>query len=125
VPTSFSFFISLNRVHTYWIDETIADIEVIHTIKYDTLKNEFTVKRSWQPNESLVTDSFAEARNQMTEITSLKIIPLSSLEKGLQYQLRVKAEVSKKTLPLNLHHLLFFLSFWDFETDWYAIDFIY
>jgi hypothetical protein len=125
VPTSFSFFISLNRVHTYWIDETIADIEVIHTIKYDTLKNEFTVKQSWQPNESLVTDSFAEARNQMTEITSLKIIPLSSLQKGLQYQLRVKAEVSKKTLPLNLHHLLFFLSFWDFETDWYAIDFIY
>jgi hypothetical protein len=125
VPTSFSFFISLNRVQTYWIDEAIADIEVTHSIKYDNLKNEFTVRRSWQQNEPLVTDSFTEAQNLMTEITSLKIIPLSQLEKGQQYQLRTKAEVSKKTLPLNLHYLLFFISLWDFETDWYAIDFIY
>jgi len=125
VPTSFSFFISLNRVQTYWIDETIADIEVTHTIKYDNLKNEFTVRRSWRQNEPEVTKSFPEAQLLMTEITSLKIIPLSRLEKGQQYQLKAKAEVSKKTLPFNLHHLLFFVSLWDFETDWYAIDFIY
>jgi hypothetical protein len=125
VSTSFSFFISLNRVQTYWLDEAIADIEVTHTIKYDNLKNKFTIRRSWQQNEPLVTESFAEAQNLMTEITSLKIIPLSRLDKGQQYQLRTKAEVSKKTLPLNLHYLLFFISLWDFETDWYAIDFIY
>ena len=125
VPTSFSFFILLNRVQVYWIDEAIADIEVTHTIKYDNLKNNFTIRRSWQQNEPLVTESFSEAQNLMTEITSLKIIPLSKLEKGQQYQLRTKAEVSKKTLPLNLHYLLFFISLWDFETDWYAIDFIF
>jgi hypothetical protein len=61
----------------------------------------------------------------MTEINSLKIIPLNRLEKDEQYQLSVKAEVSKKTLPLYLHYILFFVSLWDFETDWYAIDFIY
>ena len=105
--------------------EAIADIEVTHTIKYDNLKNNFTIRRSWQQNEPLVTESFSEAQNLMTEITSLKIIPLSKLEKGQQYQLRTKAEVSKKTLPLNLHYLLFFISLWDFETDWYAIDFIF
>ena len=125
VPTSFSFFISLNQVQTYWIDETIADIEVTHTIKYDNLKNEFTIRRSWRQNEPEVTKSFSEAQLLMTEITSLKIIPLSGLVKGQQYQLKAKAEVSKKTLPFNLHHLLFFISLWDFETDWYAIDFIY
>lgn len=125
VPTSFSFFISLNRVNTYWIDEAIADIEVTHSIKYDSLKKEFTIRRSWQNSEPEVTESFTEAQLLMTEITSLKIIPLAKLEKGQQYQLKTKAEVSKKTLPFNLHHLLFFISLWDFETDWYAIDFIY
>lgn len=125
VPTSFSFFIILNRVNTYWIDDTIADIEVEHTIKYDSLKKEFSVRRSWLQNEPEITKSFEEAQDMMTEISSLKIISLSKLEKGLQYQLRIKAEVSKKTLPFNLHYLLFFISLWDFETDWYAIDFIY
>ncbi|MGD9042409.1 MAG: DUF4390 domain-containing protein [Desulfobacterales bacterium] len=125
VPSTFSYFAKLNRVRNFWFDKDIADIEVTHTIKYDNLKKEFTVERSWKEDNPEVTKSFTEARKWMTEINSLEIIPLNRLEKDAQYQLRVKAEVSKKTLPLYLHYILFFVSLWDFETDWYAIDFIY
>ncbi len=125
VPSTFSFFAKLNRVRSFWFDRDIADLEVTHTIIYDNLKKEFTVTRSWKENNPEVTKSFNEAKNWMTEIDSLKIIPLNRLEKGEQYQLRVKAEVSKKTLPLYLHYILFFVSLWDFETDWYAIDFTF
>lgn len=123
VPSTFSYFAKLNRVRSLWFDKDIADIEVTHTIIYDNLKKEFTVTRSWKENNPEVTKSFDEAKKWMTEINSLKIIPLNRLDKGEQYQLRVKAEVSKKTLPLYLHYILFFVSLWDFETDWYAIDF--
>ena len=125
VPSTFSFFAKLNRVRSFWFDRDIADLEVTHTIIYDNLKKEFTVTRSWKENNPEVTKSFNEAKNWMTEIDSLKIIPLNRLEKGEQYQLRVKAEVSKKTLPLYLHYILFFVSLWDFETDWYTIDFTF
>ena len=125
VPSTFSFFAKLNRTRNFWFDRAIADIEVTHTIIYDNLKKEFTVKRSWKEDNTEVTKSFKEAQKWMTEINSLKLIPLNRLEKGQQYQLRVKAEVSKKTLPFYLHYILFFVSLWDFETDWYAIDFIY
>ncbi len=125
VPSTFSFFAKLNRTRNFWFDHAIADIEVTHTIIYDNLKKEFTVKRSWKEDNPEVTKSFKEAQKWMTEINSLKLIPLNRLEKGEQYQLRVKAEVSKKTLPFYLHYILFFVSLWDFETDWYAIDFIY
>ena len=122
-PSTFSFFAKLNRVRSFWFDKDIADLEVTHTIVYDNLKKEFTVTRSWKDNNAEVTKSFDEAKKWMTEIDSLKINPLNRLEKGEQYQLRVKAEVSKKTLPLYLHYILFFVSLWDFETDWYTIDF--
>lgn len=125
VPSTFSFFAKLNRVRSFWFDKDIADLEVTHTIIYDNLKKEFTVTRSWKENNPEVTKSFNEAKKWMTEIDSLKIIPLNRLEKGEQYQLRVKAEVSKKTLPLYLHYILFFVSLWDFETDWYTIDFTF
>lgn len=124
-PSTFSFFAKLNRVRSLWFDKDIADLEVTHTIVYDNLKKEFTVTRSWKDNNPEMTKSFDEAQKWMTEIDSLKIIPLSRLEKGEQYQLRVKAEVSKKTLPLYLHYILFFVSLWDFETDWYTIDFTF
>jgi hypothetical protein len=125
VPATFSFFAKLNRSRNFWFDQTIADIEVTHTIVYDNLKKEFTIKRSWKEDNPEITKSFEDAKKWMTEINSLKLIPLNRLKKGEQYQLRVKAEVSKKTLPFYLHYILFFVSLWDFETDWYAIDFIY
>jgi hypothetical protein len=125
VPATFSFLAKLNSVRDMWFDKDIADITVTHSIKYDNLKKEFIVRRSWRNNEPEVTKSLAEAQKWMTEVNSLKIIPLGQLEKGQQYQLRTKAEVSKQTLPYYLHYVLFFVSFWDIETDWYTIDFIY
>ena len=125
VPASFSFLAKLNSVRNIWFDRVIADITVTHTIKYDNLKKEFIVRRSWRNNEPEVTKSFAEAQKWMSEVNSLKIIPLGLLEKGQQYQLATKAEVSKQTLPFYLHYVLFFVSIWDIETDWYTIDFIY
>ena len=125
VPATFSFLAKLNSVRNIWFDKDIADIAVTHTIKYDNLKKEFIVRRSGRNNEPEVTKSFAEAQKWMSEVNSLKIIPLGQLEKGQQYQLRTKAEVSKQTLPYYLHYVLFFVSFWDIETDWYTIDFNY
>jgi hypothetical protein len=124
VPTTFSFFITLYKVRNLWFDNNLADLKISHTIKYNNLKKEFTVTRS-ESGKSVVTQSFGEAQKLMSEIDRLKIIPLSMLEKGSHYQIRANAELNKVTLPYYLHRILFFVSLWDFETDLYAIDFIY
>ncbi len=125
VPTTFSYLITLHRVRSLWADKEIANIKATHTIKYNSMKKEFIVKRSCENNRPEVVHSFEEARKLMTEIDNLKIVPLKKLEKGKKYQVRAKAELSKMTLPLYLHYVLFFVSLWDFETEWYSIDFTY
>lgn len=125
VPTTFSFYLSFYQVRNLWFDSKIKDIKVTNTIKYDNLKEEFIVKRSWEKSGPQVTRSFGEAQNLMTEIDSLKVIPLKQLEKGGHYQIRAKAELSKVTLPFYLHYVLFFVSLWDFETDLYTVDFVF
>ena len=125
VPTTFTFYITLNRDRNYWINKNIVNLKVTHTIEYDNLKKEFRVERSWDPGGPVVTSSFEEAQQVMIKIDSLKIVSLGELEKGQHYQIRAKAELSKFTLPLHLHRLLFFLAFWDVETDWYAKDFTF
>ena len=125
VPTTFSFFIQVYKVRDFWFNKKINDETVTHTIKYNNLKKEFTIKRSWETGPPLATRSFEEAQSLMTRIDRLKVVPLSRLEKGHQYQIRAKAELSKVTLPFYLHYVLFFLSLWDFETDWYTVDFIF
>jgi len=125
VPASFTFFVNLYRTRSMWLDKKMADLTITHTIKYNSLKKEYAVSRSWDSNSPVILQSFDAAKKLMTEIDSLKVIPLGLLERGKQYQIQAKAKLSRVTLPYYLHYVLFFLSLWDFETDWYTIDFIY
>jgi hypothetical protein len=125
VPASFSFFIKLYQKRSIWFDKAIADIEIANTIKYNHLKKEFMVERSWENGRIRTAQSLQEAQKLMSDVDGLKIIHLDKLIKGRQYQVKAKAQLSKLTLPFYLHYVFFFVSLWDFETDWYTIDFIY
>ncbi len=125
VPASFSFFISLYKTRKYWFNEEIREIEITHTVKYHTMKKEFVVRRSWEKDKPHTVRSFKEVRRLMSQIGNLKVVPVKALKKENRYQIRAKAELSKVTLPYYLHYILFFVSLWDFETDWYTIDFTF
>ena len=125
VPATFTYYVNLYRIRGLWFDKKIAEMQLTHTLKYDNLKKEYVLKRSWEGNRPLIVKTLDEAQKLMTEVDSLNVIPLSRLEKGQQYQIQAKAELNKMTLPFYLHYVLFFISFWDIETDWYTIDFIY
>jgi len=125
VPADFSFLIKLDRSRSWWTDEELADLEVTHTIKYDNLKKEFSVFRSWIDKKPIVTQSLAEAQSLMTRIEGLEIIDIHRMQKNEQYELRVKAELSKMTLPFYLHYVFYFVSLWDFETDWHSVVFVF
>jgi len=120
---TFTFFVVLREIKDFWVDKKIIDVKIDHMMKYNVLKKEFVIKRSWEIDEVLITDSFVEAQNLMTAISSLKILPFSWLENGNRYQIAIKAELSKANLPLNLRPVMFFSPPWGFETDWYIVDF--
>ena len=125
VPTTFTFYINLYRVRGLWLDKKVTSVQLSHTLKYDTLKKEYIITRSWEEKRPLTVKSLIEAQRLMSEVDSLEIVALDQLDKGRQYQIRAKAELDRMTLKFYLHYVLFFLSFWDVETDWHTIDFIY
>jgi len=125
IPTTFSFYVTLYKTQGSWFDKKIADIQIKSTLKYNALKKNFSVLRSWKDKDTVIAQTFKEAKSLMTEIDNLTILPLNQLTKGDKYQLRIKAKLDRVTLPLSLHYVLFFVSFWDFETNWYLINFIY
>ena len=126
VPTTFTFLASLDRVRNFWRDKNLASLEIRHTVKFNNLKNEFVITRSEQNDKQITVNSLSEAKRIMAEVEDLRIAELQSLEKNHRYQVSVKAELSKITLPFYLHYVFrFFLFLWDFETDWYTTDFMY
>ena len=126
VPTTFTFLASLDQVRSFWKDKNLASLEIRHTVKFNNLKNEYVITRSEHNDKPVIVNSMSEAKRVMAEVENLRIAKLESLERNYRYQVSVKAELSKITLPFYLHYVFrFFLFLWDFETDWYTTDFIY
>ena len=125
IPTKFTFIVKLSEVRNAWFDKKVADIRLTHKVEYNTLKNEFQVSLPEYNNRKITTKDAEEANKLMAEVVALKVARLDTLRRGSHYQLRLKAELDKIELPFYLDYVLFFLSLWDFETDWYSVVFKY
>lgn len=125
IDTTFTFYIELYEVRELWWDRQVADLSVSHNIKYDNLKKVYMVTLSEKGDKVFYVEDFDKAKKLMSEIMGFGITRLHNLQKGKRYQVRMMAELDKITLPFFLDYVLFFLSLWDFETDWYKVDFSY
>ncbi|MBW1721887.1 MAG: DUF4390 domain-containing protein [Deltaproteobacteria bacterium] len=125
IQTTFTFYIRLYEEKEWAWDRKIIDLEINHTVKYDNIKKVYTIRLAEQGDRTLTVRDWDKAKKLMAEVVALKVIPLKQLQKGRQYKLKMMAQLDRIKLPLYLHHLLFFLSLWDFETDWHEIDFQY
>jgi hypothetical protein len=125
IPLRFSFFIELNKTAENWPNELIIAQNFQHIMTFDTLKESYRVTLEEVNNKVLSFRSLFDAQKAINEINGAKIVELGQLIPDNMYQLRIRAELYRKTLPLSLHSIFPFLSWWDNETDWHTIDFKY
>ena len=118
IPIRLTFLILLYEVRDHWFDDKMISKTAMHDVIFDALKKEYRIRRSWEESVPLVLKDFEKAQRLFFEINGLDVISLKRLKKGKHYQLRVKSELDKKKFPLAGFP-------WDFETDWYTINFIY
>lgn len=122
MPTSFNFIVKLSRVDPVWLDEDIGEWEFRHTVKYDTLKDEYEVRLDEDLSREARTKDLEEMKSFMTRGEAIAITP-AHLVDGEVYELGIKAELDKTDLPPVLNYMLFFIKLWDFETDWHTYRF--
>ncbi len=125
VKISFTFPVQLYQKRWMWSDKNIVVTTLQHTLKYDAMKKEYVITRSWNPEKTITVKTLDEAKKYMNHVDGFNLILLEQLEKGNLYQARAKAEQDRLSLPYYLKYILFFFSFWEFETDWCSIDFEY
>ena len=125
IPLRFSFFVELYKTTKDWPDVLIVAHNFQHIMTFDTLKENYRVTLEEDNNKVLSFQSLFEAEKEANEINGAKVVELNQLLPEHQYKLRMRAELYQKTLPMSLHNILPFLSWWDIETDWHTITFLY
>jgi len=123
VPTTFRLLVALEKPSAVFVRSVVVDFAIEHTIKYNRLNNEYQVHLPEHPQKMLVTRDFDQAKSWMSTVNDLPVIHTCWLRKDLEYTLKAKAELSKVALPLFLRYIIFWVSLWDFETDWQAVQF--
>ncbi len=123
LPIHFSFFVELRQGSKEEQDEKIASIKTGHVLSYDTLKEIYKVELEESSKRFFSFQSLESAKKVINEINGMKIIELSKLVPEVPYTIRIKAELYKKTLPMGLHQIVPFVSWWDIKTKWHSLTF--
>jgi hypothetical protein len=124
VPTTFTFILELFQVRSGWLDKKLIRMTLRHTIKYDNVKKLFHVSADGE-REATAFPDFESAKRSMADLNGVPLVPLTALRKNAHYYVLSKVKLDKVRLPLHLEYLFFFVSLWDFETDWYREGFFY
>ena len=118
VPSIFTLQLEVYQPRSYIWDKKIVSYEIKRTIKYDNLKKTFSIFTNGNKDPVVLPD-FESAQKAMADFSGIIVTPLQALIKGARYYLKIKIKIDKVRLPLHMEYVLFFVSYWDFETDWY------
>ncbi len=125
IPIHFTFWVELNKVQKNWPDLQLASLQFHHILTYDTLQENYRVEASEKKQKSETFRELSEAIKAMNEINGLQVVELSQLIPETSYQLRLKAILYENILPMKLHRIIPFTSWWNVETDWQTVEFTY
>jgi len=118
VPTTFTFLLDLNRERDFWFDKRVVGLVIRQTIKYDSVKKIFFVSAADGKGATAFQD-LESAKRAMAEIIGTLVIPRNVDNRQRPFYVMIKAKLDKVRLPLYMEYVFFFVSLWDFETDWY------
>jgi len=125
IPASFTYYVKLEQIRQGWLDREVVAHSFTRTLTFDNLKEDYHVIFGDKKDKEVITKSLDEAQTLMTELNGFEVVPLKEITRDSHYVLKVKAGLAKKTLPLYFHYLIPFWRLWDFETDWYVVEFRY
>lgn len=118
VPTTFTFLFDFYQERPFWWNKKMFRHIIKHTIKYDNVKEIFKVTAT-NGKESDMFQTFDSAKRAMADLNGVVVAPVKALARDKSYYLKIKAKLDKVRLPWHMEYLFFFVSLWDFETDWY------
>jgi hypothetical protein len=124
VPTTITFIVDLYQERSLWFDRKAAGVVIKQTIKYDKVKKTFYIwLHSRQEPEGF--QDFESAKRAITELNGVVVAPVRQLQQYTPTYIMIKAKLDKVRLPLGMEYVFFFVSLWDFETDWYKQRFMF
>ena len=117
IPTTFTFYINVHQKRSWWKDRKLAALELRHTVQYHPIQKIYQI-RLGEDHSAQAASSLEEAKKLMSRVKEFNVRSSLAMEPGVPAYFRIKAGLDPVRLPLHLEYLFFFVSLWNFETEW-------
>jgi len=119
IEKDFYYYIVLNQKQKNWFYEEIAEKTIHYSVKYDTLKKGYTVRRrEGLDRVERLFDTAEEMRAFISRGQKSRLAPISILQPDHRYHVWVKAQMKASHVPRDLERFLFFIPFLEIDTPW-------
>ncbi|MEW6217972.1 MAG: DUF4390 domain-containing protein [Thermodesulfobacteriota bacterium] len=125
MPLTFTFFLELSEVRPAWPDRTLVEHSLERILTYDSLRDEYRITEEEGDRAVVTIKAWRDAKARMAALAGFRMAPLSVLVPEGRYRLAAKVKLTRKGPAVKLLDLVPFLSFWDQESDWHAVEFRY
>jgi len=122
VPLSLEVDLDIERVRQLLPNSSVAELTQRYRLQYNAVSARYILRNENSgQQESLGTVD--EAIAHLSEVHSLPALDKALIAADRRYEGRVRAKIDFGTVPFTLRLLMFWVSDWHRESDWYAWTF--
>ena len=119
LPKDFYYDLVLKRKQKNFLDEEILAKTLRYTVRYDTLKRQYTVTKDDGTNpQTTIWDDLESMQRTVTVLDGVPLARVDLLLPGERYYVDVQAQMRATRLPFYQEYLLFFIPFLEIDTRW-------
>jgi Domain of unknown function (DUF4390) len=122
VPLSLQVELDIERVRQLLPNSRVAELTQRYHLQYNAVSARY-ILRNDNSGQQQSLGSIDEAFEHLSEVHSLPVLDKALIAQDRRYEANVRAKLDFGSVPFTLRLMMFWVSDWHRETDWYAWTF--
>jgi hypothetical protein len=119
VPLTVELALDIERVRQLLPNSRVAELTQRYHLQYNAVSARYILRNDNSGQQESLS-SIDAAIEQLSEIRSLPVLDKALITPDRRYEASVRAKVDYGTVPFSLRVLMFWVSDWHRESDWYT-----
>jgi uncharacterized protein DUF4390 len=122
VPLSLELDLGIKRVRQLLPNSSVAELTQRYHLQYNAVSARY-ILRNDNSGQQQSLGTIDEAIEHLSEVHSLPALDKALIARDRRYEANVRAKIDFGTVPFTMRLLMFWVSDWHRECDWYAWTF--
>jgi Domain of unknown function (DUF4390) len=122
VPLALELDLDIERVRQMLPNSKVAELTQRYHLQYNAVSARYTLRND-NSGQQVSLGTLDAALDSLSDVRSLPVLDKSLIQPDRRYEASVRAKVDFGTVPFTLRMLMFWVSDWHRESDWYTWTF--